>query len=792
MTDDEIERLTHALTRPETAATAAEALAGDCRRAAVEGLVELLTGEHSSRAGASAIAALEGCDSPLVLDGLMAALDSPHAPVRLAAVLALHRRGARPADAALARLLRRDDSWTVRRATLRALADGPEEVRWHVLDAATDSHWRVRHALVQVLLAWGGTDALPLEIDRRIAALGDSPRVRGLRAYLRYRWTGQRPAPAEAPEAEDPSRTCPLWDWDEAVLARNLERLGAAGRREALDLMPPLVGHPAERVSGLAVEALRHDGEARHLATALDLLEGPRTGAGAAVQKLLAYLDQDRIEEVARLVLHRPGASAAALAWAVDQAGPVFPAEEEAPALSDLLARAAEQAAPVRRALAALAARWPSSSGAACLKALRDDPDADVRLQVLRGTGPTPLERWLCDPNPAVRAEAVRAVSAGGALAQEAEALTDDRDARVRAAVGECLAGRQDEKAAALRAQLRADAHPHVRAAALTPETAAELLRAPAEETSWHVRFAAARLARVPLWEVAPQRPWRPEPARAPEAMPLSLARPAPPHARPLGPSGPLVTPVGISGHYGLPVEGFARAAEAGVNLFFWEPNYQTLTDFLNRLGGERNRLHLIAGTFEADGKRVRRDAERALRVTKVERLALFLLFWVRSWARVTSDVREALERLKAEGKVAAFGLSTHSRPLAVEALEAGWGPVMVRHSAAHRGAEERILPRAAALGTGLITFNNTCYGRLLQARADAPPPRPADCYRYSLAQPGVTASLSAPATLEELEENLRALREPELPEDRLRSLLAQGERVYAEDTTFRKLVREL
>src|SRR5438477_47411 len=142
---DELERLTHTLTRPETAAAAAAALAGDCRRAAVEGLVELLGGEHSSRAGAAAVAALEGCAGPL---------------------------------------------------------------------------------------------------------------VRGLRAYLRYRWSGRVPAPAEVPEAEDPGRTCPFWDWDEAVLARNLERLDEEGRRAALDVMPSLVGHPAERVSALAVEAL--------------------------------------------------------------------------------------------------------------------------------------------------------------------------------------------------------------------------------------------------------------------------------------------------------------------------------------------------------------------------------------------------------------------------------------------------------------------------------------------------------------------------------------------------------
>ncbi len=785
---NELERLTHALNRPETASAAAEALAGDCRPGAVAGLVELLGREHSSRAGAAAVAALEACAGPLALDGLAVALDSTHAPVRLAAVAALHRRGARGPDVALLRMLRQDDSWTVRRRVVRALADGPEGVRWHALDAATDPHWRVRHALLQVLLAWGQTDAERQDIDRRLA-LGEQPRVRGLRAYLRYRWSGRVPAPADVPEPEDPSRTCPFWDWDEAVLARNLERLGKDGRREALDIMPSLVGHPAERVAALAVEALRHEGEARHLAEALGWLDDPRTGAGAAVRKLLGYLDQDRVEEAARLILHRPAASAAALAWALDQAGPVFPADEEAPTLRALLARAAEQPAPVRRALAALAARWPQR-GDACLEALRDDPEAPVRLEVLRGAGPVPLGRWLHDDSAAVRAEAVRLVSAHSNFLREAEALADDPDWRVRVAVAEGLAGH--EGAEALRVRLRADPHPHVRAAALNRESAAELLKDLSRDPSWHVRFAAARLARVPLWEVAPEAPWRPEPGPAAEATTLSLTRPAPPRARPLGPGGPLVTPLGVSGHYGLPVEGFVRAAEAGVNLFFWEPNYQTLTDFLTRLGGRRNDLHLIAGTFEADGPRVRRDAERALRATKVDRLTLFLLFWVRSWARVTDDVREALERLKAEGKVAAFGLSTHSRPLAVEALEAGWGPLMVRHSAAHRGAEQHIFPRAAALGTGLLTFNNTCYGRLLQPKGDLPAPWPSNCYRYSLAQPGVTACLSAPATLEQLDENLQALRDPDLPDDRRRLLLAQGGRVYEEDTTFRQLVRAL
>jgi aryl-alcohol dehydrogenase-like predicted oxidoreductase len=253
------------------------------------------------------------------------------------------------------------------------------------------------------------------------------------------------------------------------------------------------------------------------------------------------------------------------------------------------------------------------------------------------------------------------------------------------------------------------------------------------------------------------------------------------------------VARVGVSGHYGLPVEGVAQAAAAGVNLFFWEPNYQTLTEFAARLSArDRAALHFVGGTFEADGKRVERDAERALRLLKVDRLALFLLFWVRSWDRVALDVRAALERLRRAGKVASFGLSTHSRALAVEAIEAGWDPVMVRHSAAHRGAEQAVFPHARARGTGVLTFNNTCYGRLLKASGPAPPPSASDCYRYTLAHPEVTACLSAPATLEQLDENLSALRDPTLPDERRQALLRHGERVYAEDTTFRKLVRAL
>jgi aryl-alcohol dehydrogenase-like predicted oxidoreductase len=228
------------------------------------------------------------------------------------------------------------------------------------------------------------------------------------------------------------------------------------------------------------------------------------------------------------------------------------------------------------------------------------------------------------------------------------------------------------------------------------------------------------------------------------------------------------------------------RAAEQGVNLFFWEPNYATLTRFMTRLSAaDRRGVHILAGTFEADPARIRADVERAVRNLKLERLSIFLIFWTRSWQRLTPDVRETLEKLKSDGLVQVFGLSTHDRTLARDAIREGWNPVMVRHSAAHRKAETEVFPHAREQGTSILTFNNTCYGRLLD-----PSFRPSDCFRYTLNTPGVSACFTAPATVEYLEENLDALRNPELLDAVREKLLKRGEWMYREDTVFRKTVR--
>ncbi len=800
MLDQNVIHITQALLRPETALAAIRALGGSQDRVALEGLVELIYHHHNSKEAVEAISALEASNASIVVDALRAALDNSHPSVRLAALQDLRRRRVTGVGILLGRLLCTDGSWPVRRTALYLLADESGDERWRTLDAADDPHWRVRHALIRVLLRWGDNALQRQEIDRRLSQLGSNERVQGVRGYLQYLWTGAAQEFARSLRGNQNIQACSFWDWDAAVLHRRLEGMEERGRRQALDAMPLLLTHPDVRIRVLAAKTVRDWGETRHLAPVVGLLDDPRQEGIGEVVKLLNELDEDRKEELARFLLHASKSTPAQLSWALDQVGFAFPAAEEQVVLVGLMSQTVVQTAAVRCALGRLAARWEHPAASEWLQAFVTDPDPAVSCAALCGLNAgrgacldtSVLARLLGSEHGGLRTEAVSAAVRQGKGDLLRTAVVD-ADVAVRIRLAELSASREDTWARDVIARLRDDPHPLVRAAILTPAQAAELVKEPSRETSWHVLAAAARLARVPLWKLAPSQPWRPTPTPLPLVEPLRPRAAAPHTTRPLGQDKLALAPMGISGHYGLPVEGFVRAYEAGVNLMFWEPKYRTLTEFIVRIGpSDRAAIHLLAGTFEADGNRIRRDAERVLRTLKVEKIAIFLLFWVQSWDRVTPDVRAALERLKTEGKIASYGLSTHSRPLAIEALDAGWDPVMVRHSAAHRGAEELVFPQAVARGASIITFSNTCYGRLLEPRDGLAPPNAADCYRYTLMQPGVRACLSAPATLAQLEENLAALFDPALSAERRQHLQAVGECLYKEETMFQKFVRYL
>lgn len=249
-----------------------------------------------------------------------------------------------------------------------------------------------------------------------------------------------------------------------------------------------------------------------------------------------------------------------------------------------------------------------------------------------------------------------------------------------------------------------------------------------------------------------------------------------------------------MSGAHDPKASVFHAAAEAGVNLFFWEPGYQQLSSFLRERRRDRDQRVIVSGTYHGDAASYERDVDTALRRLKIDQLDVFLLFWVRSRARIDNAAFDALSSLKERGKIKSFGFSTHHRDIAHEAIEAHpWEVLMVRHSAAHRGAERTLLPELARRDIGVLTFTNVCYGRLLRPvrGVETTPMSAEDCYRYTLSQEGVTACWSAPRWYREVLENVRVLDGATPDVSALASMRAHGDAVYAASQRFNAFVRQ-
>jgi len=384
----------------------------------------------------------------------------------------------------------------------------------------------------------------------------------------------------------------------------------------------------------------------------------------------------------------------------------------------------------------------------------------------------------LADRDPWIRARALDLASHDPAALPAIVAALADANPAGRAAAAEALAELPDADALVtdLLGSAGATSSPAIQTAAvawlarsLDPAAVSALRALP-------LAGDARRVLRGVLGE--PDAPRTSAPLAAPRAT-------ATVEQRRFGRASFAVAPLAISGAFGLPEAALRRAHAAGANLYFWEPAYTEMTRFLV----EEPRARVIAGSYHADAASIEADVDRALRRLKRDAIDVFLLFWSRSEARVDAAAHAMLGRLKRSGKVRAIGFSTHQRELARDAITASpWDVVMIRHSAAHPGIEEVLLPVARERGTAIITFSALTYGRMVSGPNA---PSAADCYRYSLSQPGVTACISAPRTGDELAENLAVLERAILDDAGLAALRAHGLGVRAENQRFNALLRQ-
>ncbi len=82
---------------------------------------------------------------------------------------------------------------------------------------------------------------------------------------------------------------------------------------------------------------------------------------------------------------------------------------------------------------------------------------------------------------------------------------------------------------------------------------------------------------------------------------------------------------------------------------------------------------------------------------------------------------------------------------------------------------------------TPVIAFTATRWGTLLESHSDwaGESPNAADCYRYCLAHPAVPLVLTAPKTIQELDENLEVLKSPPMSDQDCDHWERYGDIVY-------------
>jgi len=778
----------------------------------------LFTDEHADVRAAAArrLGELGAASAGWLVEALV-----DHAPsVRDAILRALAQLADASARDAVRDVALGDRVWWVRRSAVYALAAIAGTDALAAFEAVLDDpFWRVRLASVKVLAALGAGD---LEVRAAIAAQS-SP----ARAYLRAAWgpvAVEQPGPASSGASALPAA---LLDPDPAVVTARLGELANVSPVALVELLCD----PHAPLRLLAAERIAASGDRDAYRAALDWLEEPRVPHVAdLVERMLDQLGDPAAELAAHALARtgRAGAARWAIRWvAATQHEPLFEAAlarshadhalrahaVRLASTDELVAWAAEPrlASAIaielheRHAFAVLvglehlphaaravqidaAARlgdWdrvragltdvhyaPRAVAAAALHQGDDDPDPAVREAALT---PHTAVAHVADRDPFVARAAIALVARTHHVARE---LPDDVVAAATLALG---SGDPEARASALRLplvspamlaraiELLGDADDGVRAAAHE-----------ALERTDHVDARLAELAPTPMIRAWLTRETDPVPVI--ESSEPAVGTPATVPHRAFGRAGFMVAPLAISGAFELPERALARAEEAGVNLWFWEPAYPQLTRFLRTSRG-----HVIAGSYHADAASIEADVDRTLRELRRDCLDVLLLFWTRSAARVDERAFEAVQRLY--GKVRAVGFSTHDRALAANAIAASpWDVVMIRHSAAHPGIETELLPVARAHGTAIVTFSALCYGRMLSGPN---PPSAADCYRYSLSQPGVTACISAPRRTSELVENLAVLENSMLDAGAIAALREHGIGVRAENQRFNALMRQ-
>jgi len=222
---------------------------------------------------------------------------------------------------------------------------------------------------------------------------------------------------------------------------------------------------------------------------------------------------------------------------------------------------------------------------------------------------------------------------------------------------------------------------------------------------------------------------------------------------------------LGLATNYGIDGEGLEWALEQGVNYIFWTPNARRVTKSLKAaIKRDRESLFLACGpTIGYLGGSIRRACDRLLQKLGTDYIDVFQLFWLGRASALTPSTIDALVSLRESGMVRAIGVSIHDRKRAGKLVEdSPLDMLMIRYNAAHTGAEQDIFPHLPKRKPAIVAYTATRWQGLLKRPKGwkGPVMTAADCYRFCLSNPHVDLVLTGPKNHQQLQENLRNLRE--------------------------------
>ncbi|MBN1884269.1 MAG: aldo/keto reductase [Candidatus Krumholzibacteriota bacterium] len=218
-----------------------------------------------------------------------------------------------------------------------------------------------------------------------------------------------------------------------------------------------------------------------------------------------------------------------------------------------------------------------------------------------------------------------------------------------------------------------------------------------------------------------------------------------------------------VVGFGGIPIQGLSadeaetvllRALDRGVNFFDTARGYTDSEEKMGRaLAPHRDRIFLSTKAMSRTAEAMRGELETSLRRLRTDMIDLYQLHAVGSLEVLETvlgpgGALETLERAREEGKIRWIGVTGHSRPVLLEAVETDrFDTVQLPFNPIETEWSEDVLPAAAARRVGTIGMKPVAGGALRNVAASL---------RFILSG-GIDVAIPGMDAVEQVDENCAA-----------------------------------